>query len=139
MATPHVAGAYALILSVRPEWKSDKVKVALMEGADEENSLSDKCVAGGRLNIDRALSIEPPQENLISISQSRLDFGELSINQLESLAFVLRNQGDLEVIITQADLVSDYFKHDLDLPFTMEPGTEKRGVIKFQSEVQGDF
>ena len=139
MATPHVAGAYALILSVRPEWKSDKVKVALMEGADEENSLSDKCVTGGRLNIDRALSIEPPQENLISISPSRLDFGELSINQLESLAFVLRNQGDLEVIITQADLVSDYFKHDLDLPFTMEPGTEKRGVIKFQSEVQGDF
>ena len=139
MATPHVAGAYALILSLNPEWKSDKVKVALMESADEENSLSEKCVTGGRLNIDRALSIEPPKENLISIFPSSLDFGELSINQLESLEFTLSNQGELEAIISEADLNSEYFKHDLELPLTISPGTDKTGVIKFQSEAQGDY
>jgi subtilisin family serine protease len=50
MATPHVAGAYALVLSANPNWNVSQVKDALMKAVDPESGLKEKCVTGGRLN-----------------------------------------------------------------------------------------
>ena len=56
MATPHVAGAAALVLSRHPEWTAQQVKDALLGSADPLPSLAGKTVTGGRLNVARAVN-----------------------------------------------------------------------------------
>ena len=99
MATPHVAGAYALVLSANPSWNVHQVKDALMKGVDPENTLSEKCVTGGRLNVFQALSNDAPNENLIAVKPTKLDFGPVSKNQSIELEFVLSNPGNTDTIV----------------------------------------
>lgn len=55
MATPHVAGAAALVLSVNPELTVIELKELLMNSGDENTDLNGKTVSGKRLNIHTAL------------------------------------------------------------------------------------
>jgi subtilisin family serine protease len=54
MATPHVAGAAALVLS-RCSLSTANLKANLMNNVDPISSLSGRTVTGGRLNVDRAI------------------------------------------------------------------------------------
>ncbi|HBA82551.1 MAG TPA: hypothetical protein DCZ95_00510 [Verrucomicrobia bacterium] len=53
MATPHMAGAAALLLSVNPYLSAAEVKQALLSSVDA--LFPTRCVSGGRLNLARAL------------------------------------------------------------------------------------
>jgi len=55
MAAPHVAGAAALVLSIRPDFTPLQVKDALLAGVDPVPALDGKTVTGGRLNAAGAL------------------------------------------------------------------------------------
>lgn len=55
MATPHVAGAAALVLSVNPELNVLELKELLMNSGDENADLAGKTVSGKRLNVYTAL------------------------------------------------------------------------------------
>ncbi len=55
MATPHVSGVAALLLSVKPELTYQQLKAAILDTVDASDTLSDKLVAGGRLNARAAL------------------------------------------------------------------------------------
>lgn len=55
MATPHVAGAAALVLSVNPDLTTLELKELLMSSGDANAALNGKTVAGTRLNINQAL------------------------------------------------------------------------------------
>ena len=55
MATPHVAGAAALLLSADPSLTATQLKTFLMDNTDPLAALSGKCVTGGRLNVFKAL------------------------------------------------------------------------------------
>ncbi len=55
MATPHVAGACALLFSYRPASTGTQVKGAILASVDPISSLTGRCVTGGRLNLFRAL------------------------------------------------------------------------------------
>jgi thermitase len=59
MATPHAAGAAALVASAHPGFTAAQVKAALMGGVDPVSALSGKSVTGGRLNAARALGLDP--------------------------------------------------------------------------------
>jgi subtilisin family serine protease len=54
MATPHVAGAAALVLS-RCNLNTAALKANLMNNTDPVSSLAGRTVTGGRLNVDRAI------------------------------------------------------------------------------------
>ena len=54
-ATPHVAGAAALLASANPSATSADIKRALLESVDHVPALAGRMVSNGRLNIDRAL------------------------------------------------------------------------------------
>ncbi|CAA9404597.1 MAG: Alkaline phosphatase, partial [uncultured Phycisphaerae bacterium] len=56
MATPHVTGAAALLLAVRPDLTSAQIKSTLMETGDARSSLSGKTVLGKRLNAASAVA-----------------------------------------------------------------------------------
>ena len=55
MASPHVAGAAALLWSQNPTWTAQQVKNTLMNTGDAISSLAGKTVSGKRLNIFKAL------------------------------------------------------------------------------------
>ena len=55
MATPHVAGAAALLLSRNPAMTPAEVKEALLSTVDKLDSMKGKCVSEGRMNVAEAL------------------------------------------------------------------------------------
>ncbi|MCS6772098.1 MAG: S8 family serine peptidase [Kiritimatiellae bacterium] len=55
MATPHVAGAAALIWSLNPLLSDQAVKEAIISGVDVLPEWTNRVLSGGRLNLERAL------------------------------------------------------------------------------------
>ena len=77
MASPHVAGAAALIKSYRPNWGFSQIKNLLKESADPISGLRGRTVTGGRLNIGKALSsIFPKWMSITTNDQSILAPGQ---------------------------------------------------------------
>ncbi|HMJ03873.1 MAG TPA: S8 family serine peptidase, partial [Conexibacter sp.] len=60
MATPHVAGAAALLFSLKPSVSVAEVRSALLTSVDPVASLAGKTVTGGRLNAAAALNALVP-------------------------------------------------------------------------------
>lgn len=58
MATPHVAGAAALVKAAFPDATAAQIKARLMDAADPVASLAGKTVTGGRLNVYNALETD---------------------------------------------------------------------------------
>ncbi len=56
MATPHVAGVAALLLSVAPGMSPEELKTRLMQTVDPVPSLTNRAAAGGRVNAFQAVS-----------------------------------------------------------------------------------
>ena len=55
MATPHVAGLYALLASQSPSSTVSDLKAAILDNVDALTALNGKVVTGGRINADKAL------------------------------------------------------------------------------------
>jgi subtilisin family serine protease len=62
MATPHTAGAAALIWSLEPGASVAGVKSALLGGTDSKTAFSGRTVTGGRLNAERSLRVATGSE-----------------------------------------------------------------------------
>ncbi|WP_404343722.1 S8 family serine peptidase [Pseudoalteromonas mariniglutinosa] len=60
MATPHVAGVAALVLSINPDLNSAELKQLLMDSGDDNADLQGKTVSGKRLNANQALEQADP-------------------------------------------------------------------------------
>ncbi len=61
MASPQVAGAAALVLSVLPSLTATALKADILENVDKLPSLAGKVITGGRLNVCRAVpGCSPP-------------------------------------------------------------------------------
>ncbi len=60
MATPHVSGVAALVLSQRPSMAPLELKQVLMNSVDPIPAMEGYCVTGGRLNAHRALLLADP-------------------------------------------------------------------------------
>lgn len=56
MATPHVAGAAAILASQHPAWKAEDIKATLMNTAKPNPSLTVYDQGSGRLDVGRAVS-----------------------------------------------------------------------------------
>ncbi|MFK3982315.1 S8 family peptidase [Micromonospora sp. NPDC050397] len=56
MATPHVAGAAALLAQRHPDWTADRLKAGLVGAADPLSETDPYVVGAGRLNAARTLS-----------------------------------------------------------------------------------
>lgn len=54
MATPHVTGAAALLLSIDPDLTNDELLEDLTASVDPVEGLADKVITGGRLNVGTA-------------------------------------------------------------------------------------
>lgn len=57
MATPHVAGAAALLLTANPKLSAVQLKKILLSSVDKVEGLADKTITGGRLNVAKAMQM----------------------------------------------------------------------------------
>lgn len=62
MATPHVAGAAALVMSAAPDASLATVKSALLSGVDAKDAFFGKANTSGRLNVANALQVVLPND-----------------------------------------------------------------------------
>lgn len=76
MASPQVAGAAALILSAQPAFSATGLKADIDEHVDKLASMSGLLIAGGRLNVCKAL---PGCEEATTTTQT---FGKTSVGSL---------------------------------------------------------
>jgi subtilisin family serine protease/Ca2+-binding RTX toxin-like protein len=68
MASPHVAGAAALVWSENPTWTAQQVKNTLMNTGDSIAALAGKTVSGKRLNVFNALAAANLPSVTVSVS-----------------------------------------------------------------------
>ncbi|MCA2799589.1 S8 family serine peptidase, partial [Microcystis sp. M113S2] len=68
MASPHVAGAAALLWSQNPTWTAQQVKNTLMNTGDSIAALAGKTVSGKRLNVFNALAAANLPSVTVSVS-----------------------------------------------------------------------
>ncbi len=57
MATPHVAGAAALLWAATPDASVSDVSTSVLSGVDASQSFTERTVTGGRLNVLRSLEL----------------------------------------------------------------------------------
>lgn len=79
MATPHVAGAAALVLSINPDLKTNELKQLLMDSGDDNAQLQGKTVSGKRLNVNQALEQADPTPSFklsVTPSSQQITAGE---------------------------------------------------------------
>lgn len=82
MATPHVAGAAALLMGYRPDLTPLNVKDIILESVDKLPQLESKYVTSGRLNINKMLELAGKGDIELTIPQISYDnsFDFSSIN-----------------------------------------------------------
>jgi len=79
MASPHVAGAAALLLSYKPDLTTAQLKEAILNNVDEIPALSGKVSTGGRLNVYKAL--QSVMDDGISLSETgTYDFPDATVD-----------------------------------------------------------
>lgn len=138
MATPHVAGAYALIQSKHPNWTCKQIKETLMNSTDPETSLKEKCVTGGRLNAFQSLQAEPAKERLIVAKPERLDFGKLPKNRSRTMEITFSNSGSEDTTISKADITgSTAYQLSMQTPQKIKAGMQISTTITFTSAKEG--
>jgi subtilisin family serine protease len=70
MASPHVAGAAAMLFGLSPTASYQTIRSTLLNNVDPTASLSGKTVTGGRLNLFKAVSTFAKVPNLAAASDS---------------------------------------------------------------------
>jgi len=87
MATPHVAGAAALLFAADGDsatWQS--VREALLAGVETRSALAGKCVTGGRLNVARSLERHGVVPIAVRVDDSTGGNGNALANAGETIA-----------------------------------------------------
>jgi hypothetical protein len=72
MATPHVAGAAALLAAYNPQLSASSLKATLLNSVDQLAQWSGKTLTGGRLNVAR--SLQTPTACAFSTDEVSFDF-----------------------------------------------------------------
>ncbi|MFF7212965.1 S8 family serine peptidase [Streptomyces sp. NPDC008238] len=107
MATPHVAGAAAILAQQHPDWDGERIKAVLTGSAVAAPGLSAYAQGSGRVDVRRAIT---PQ---VTGSPPSLGFGTARWPHTDDLPvtkeIVYRNDGDRPVTL---DLATEAFSDD---------------------------
>jgi len=100
MATPHVAGAVAILKQRRPAWTAGQLKAALMASAKPTLALGAYAQGAGRVDVARAI------DQLVTADQPSVSFGRQSFphgnNTPVTKTVTYRNAGTAAVTLSLA-------------------------------------
>ncbi|MBH0037981.1 S8 family serine peptidase [Pseudoalteromonas sp. SWN166] len=136
MATPHVAGAAALVLSVNPDLTTQELKALLMSSGDANAALQGKTVAGTRLNANQALLDADPTPGF-KISVSPLT-QQIVAGEAAQYTFTIGSiaEWDEEVTLELSTTLGGAYLSSL----TARPGDEVRLNVETDTDTQwGDY
>ena len=88
MATPHVAGACALLLAAHPSLTAQKIKEQILTRGDPIPALAGKTVSGRRLNVSRTLT-----QKMIQVTPASLDL-QVAVGGIATGELAIANAGD---------------------------------------------
>ncbi|MFC7583855.1 S8 family serine peptidase [Nonomuraea antimicrobica] len=103
MATPHVAGAAAILAGLHPDWKADRIKTALMASTAPGDELGAYIQGSGRVDVARAVTQQ------VTAEPAALAMGDLELPDTapKERTLTYRNDGDaavrLELAVTAKD------------------------------------
>lgn len=152
MATPHVAGACALLKAVAPGMSGARIKTAILNSVDAVSSLNGKTATGGRLNVARAvIQNSGPYINVSAtvLSDSTSNGGSgngdgiLNPGEIPALAVTLRNDGGQPASGVTATLslkTADGYLSILQSTNsygTISSGSSSAGAAKFKFQING--
>lgn len=118
MATPHVAGAMALVWDANPNWTYSQVIQRVLTTVDTVSALSGKVATGGRLNVARALAGATPPADVTGPRVVAAAPSATGVNPVSSVRLTF-SETIAAGTFTAADVVS----------FTNSAGTDLRGTI----------
>ena len=130
MASPHVAGAAALVLSVNPELSAVELKQLIMDSGDTTTAMTGITVSGKRLNVHQALVDADPTPGFkmsVSASSQQIVAGETATYTF-SLGSIADWTGTVSLELTDslgtaslsASSVSETGTFTLDVPTTAD-------------------
>ena len=138
MATPHVAGAAALLLSAKPALTHLQLKAALLSTVDPVSALAGKTVSGGRLNVQRLISLQDTDGDGIPDDWESAN-GLNPNNPLDALLDPdgdhLNNRGEYEnrCITTNADTDADTLVDGWEVTYGFNPNSPTGGLSRSSS------
>ncbi|MFG2077837.1 S8 family serine peptidase [Nonomuraea maritima] len=102
MATPHVAGAAAIVAGLHPDWKADRIKAALTASTAPGAELGAYVQGAGRVDVARAVAQQVTTEPT-TIGMGQIELPATSARR----TLTYRNDGDaavrLELSVTAKD------------------------------------
>lgn len=101
MATPHVVGAAALVLSINPDLNVIELKELLLNSGDDNADLTGKTVSGKRLNVHTALVDADPTPGFglsVSPSSTLITAGEVA-NYTFNVSSIAEWDGDITLTV----------------------------------------
>lgn len=136
-ATPHVAGAAALLKSSDPiHYNAQNLYDALVRSTvDMGDRGPDNVYGQGRLD----LSLVPPVGRpIMELSRDVLDFGAVQLGSSDTRNLNVVNPGRASLIITDIQLPSGQFRVS-EPTFTIAPGRSDRIAVTFAPRSEGDL
>ncbi len=88
MSTAYVSGVCALLWSIDPSLSSSRVKEIILHSVDKVDSLKNKCVSNGRLNMYQAIS-----ETQVPYIRLEPQAGSLEPNTIEDINIIFDTNG----------------------------------------------
>ena len=135
-ATPHVAGAAALLKSSDPVYYNARnlYDALVRSTVDMGDPGPDNVFGHGRLD----LSLLPPVGRpIMELSRKVLDFGAVLLGQSETRSLGIVNPGRASLVIREILLPSGEF-HISEPTFTVAPGRSNRTAVTFSPQSEGD-
>lgn len=143
MASPHVAGAAAMISAVKPNLNPLQVKEILMNSGDVVESLNGKTVTGKRLNLHQALLDADPDPSFtlaVENSDVTITAGETAVYTF-TVGALADWTGDVALSISSATMEGAVLSTDSASPgetFTLSvPTTAETNWGAYQFQVKG--
>lgn len=134
-ATPHVAGAAALLKSANPvHYNARRLKEALTQSAVDMGVAGRDNVYGyGRLE----LSLLPVGTPVMNLSRTELNFGAVLLGSSQTLNLGIVNTGQASLVITNILLPSSDYSLSQS-SYAVAPGRSRQISVTFSPQIVGD-
>jgi subtilisin family serine protease len=136
MATPHVAGAVALLLQAHPDWNPSMVKSALMGNAKILDSERLWEQGAGRIDVCNSVN------TTLLITDPSVSFGNVLIDTVPNATFTIINTASFDVNVNVSSVLKcdgeiiDYVH--LNVTALTIPACENRSILMTLGPIEGD-